>query len=51
MVLQNDPIHLTPDDFSKLAGSSLTFLDDEATKLLDIVQKCVDRFGDAIIFY
>ena len=50
-VLQNDPLHLMPDDFTKLDGSSLSLLDDEAAKLLDIVQECVDRFGETITLY
>lgn len=51
-VLRADPLHLMPDDFSRQsADSSLSKLDEEAAKFLDVVQKCVERFGEMITLY
>ena len=48
-MLQSDPLRLLPDDFEKQsADSSLSKLDEDVDKFLNVVEKCVSQFGESI---
>ena len=51
-MLQSDPLRLLPDDFEKQsADSSLSKLDEDVDMFLNVVEKCVSRFGESIALY
>ena len=51
-MLQSDPLRLLPDDFEKQsADSSLSKLDEDVDKFLNVVEQCVSWFGESIALY